>query len=314
MVRAAVIFPGQGSQSVGMGLDVAKASERGRAVFARADEFLGFKLSRLCFEGPAQELEKTDIQQPAIFVTSTAIWEAFLEAGGRRDRFVWSGGLSLGEYTALHVAGAVGFEETLRLVRRRGQLMQEAAVANPSGMISLIGADEKSARLLCERARGDEVLAPANFNCPGQIVVSGSRKACERAIKLAPECGCRAVALPVAGAFHSPFMEAAARGLQPVLAETDFTSPDLAVIRNVDAAQHGDAPAIRDFLRRQVTEPVRWQGCVERMIEDGVERFVEIGPGRVLTGLMRKINRGMTAINASTADSIPVALEKLSTD
>ncbi len=308
MGQTALIFPGQGSQAVGMGRDLVDISGRARAIFERANELLGFDLTSICFDGPVEKLEQTDIQQPAIFTTSVAIWEAFLEAGGSLELFSRAGGLSLGEYTALHVAGAVTFDEVLRLVRRRGQLMQEAALAAPSGMISLIGANEASAQELCDRARESDVLGPANFNCPGQIVVSGSDSACERAMKLASEFGCRAVALPVAGAFHSPLMEQAAVGLASVLQETRFTAPVMPVIANVNGQYHGNAGEIRDSLRRQVTQPVLWQRCIERMTADGADRFVEIGPGRVLTGLMRKIDRSVSAINVSTADSIAAAI------
>jgi [acyl-carrier-protein] S-malonyltransferase len=308
MGKAAVIFPGQGSQSVGMGRDVAESSAAARDVFDRASQVLGFDLARVCFDGPATELERTDVQQPAIFVTSVAIWEAWLEAGGTRDTFVCSGGLSLGEYTALHVAGAVSFEDGLRLVRRRGELMQQAALASPSGMVSLVGADEAMARALCERARGGDVLAPANFNCPGQIVIAGDRAACERATALAEEVGCRAVPLAVAGAFHSPLMQSAADGLRGVLEQTPFTTPGMRVIANVDAEYHRDPASIRDSLRRQVTQPVLWQRCIERMIADGVERFMEIGPGRVLTGLMRKINRNVPCVNVSTTEALAAGM------
>ena len=313
MCPTAVIFPGQGSQSVGMGKDVAEAGAAARTVFQRANDVLGFDLTRLCFEGPAEKLEQTNIQQPAIFVTSVAIWEAFLEAGGTLEQFACTDGLSLGEYTALYAAGAVTFGDALKLVRRRGELMQDASVASPSGMVSLIGADEAAATALCDRARGGDVLAPANFNCPGQIVISGSRTACDRALALADDFGCRALALPVAGAFHSPLMEPAASGLWPVLQETEFAEPAIPVVANVDATSHADAAAIRESLRRQVTQPVLWQRCIERMIADGVERFVEVGPGRVLTGLLRKINRKMSAVNISTEDSIASALATVMT-
>ncbi len=296
-----------------MGRDVAEASERARAVFDRANDLLGFDLARLCFESPAEQLEKTDIQQPAIFVVSVAIWEAFIEAGGRREQFAWTGGLSLGEYTALHVAGALDFDAALRLVRRRGQLMQEASVASPSGMVSLIGADEASAQALCDRARGDGVLAPANFNCPGQVVISGSKAACNRAMECASEFECRAVALTVAGAFHSPLMEPAANGLWSVLQETRFAAPAIAVIANVDAQRHRDAAGIRESLKRQVTQPVLWQRCVERMIAEGVDQFFEMGPGRVLTGLIRKINRKIPTVSVSTKDAIAGATDRLAT-
>ncbi len=304
MEKTAVLFPGQGSQSVGMGRDVAESSAAARGVFDRANDVLGFDLARACFDGPSTELERTDVQQPAIFVTSVAIWEAWLETGGARETFVCSGGLSLGEYTALHVAGGVGFEDALRLVRRRGELMQQAALASPSGMVSLVGADEAMARALCDRARGGDMLAPANFNCPGQIVIAGDRAACERATALAGEVGCRAVPLAVAGAFHTPLMQSAADGLRPVLEQTPFTTPGMRVIANVDAEYHRDPTSMRDSLRRQVTQPVLWQRCIERMIADGVERFMEIGPGRVLTGLMRKINRNVPCTNVSTVESL----------
>ncbi|MGD2108821.1 MAG: ACP S-malonyltransferase [Phycisphaerae bacterium] len=308
MGAAAIIFPGQGSQVIGMGKDVAAASTRGRAVFDRANEQLGFDIGRICFEGPAEQLEKTDIQQPAIFVTSVAIWEAFVEKGGRIDSFKWTGGLSLGEYTALHVAGAVGFDDALRLVRRRGELMQQAS---ESGMVSLIGADEEKATALCERARGDGVLVEANFNCPGQIVLSGNLDACARAVEQASAVGCRAVSLPVAGAFHSPLMEPAAEGLHRVLGEIEFSAPVIPVIANVNAEAHPGGQATRDWLRRQLMEPVRWQRGIERMIAGGAERFFEFGPGRVLTGLMRKIDRKVKAVNVSTIAGVEEAVAAL---
>lgn len=313
MSQTALIFPGQGSQTVGMGKDLCAASMRARAVFVEANEVVGYDLAQLCFEGPAAELEKTDIQQPAIFVTSVAVWEALLEAGAERSAFSACGGLSLGEYTALYVAGGMSFAEALRLVQLRGRLMQQACEAAPSGMVTLIGADEETARSICDHAAGGEVLVPANFNCPGQVVLSGSKGACGRALKVAEETGsCRAVLLAVAGAFHSPFMESAAVGLAPVLAETGFRALELPVSANVNAEYHPDPATTRTWLQRQVTEPVLWQRCIERMIADGVERFVEVGPGRVLTGLMRKINRKVPAVNVSTFESVTGALEKVS--
>ena len=284
-----------------MGQDFAEVSARARAVFDRASEVLKFDIARDCFEGPPERLQRTDIQQPAIFVASVAMWEALAEVGVQCDHFSHAAGLSLGEYTALHVAGAVGFEDALRLVARRGRLMQEAAEATESGMVTLIGGDEAGARKLCIAARGDGVLTPANFNCTGQIVISGDRAACDRAVELAGEFGFRAISLAVAGAFHSSLMQSAADGLSPVLSQTPFTATAITVIANVDAAAHGDAAAIRESLRRQVTEPVLWQRCVEGMIDAGVDRFVEIGPGRVLTGLMRKINRKVDTVNLSKA-------------
>lgn len=182
--------------------------------------------------------------------------------------------------------------------------MQQAAFENPSGMVSLVGADDAMAAILCDRARGDDILAPANFNCPGQIVIAGSKSACARAVQLAGEVGCRAAPLAVAGAFHTPLMASAATGLTPLLNGTRFHAPRMKVIANVDANYHGDEIGIRSSLTRQVTQPVLWQKCVERMIADGVERFVEIGPGKVLTGLLRKINRNVPCVNVSTAESV----------
>ncbi len=314
MGKAAVIFPGQGAQVVGMGREAADSSARASAVFDRAGEVLGFDIAQVCFEGPAERLEQTDIQQPAIFVVSVALWEAFLEAGGSCDFFSWTGGLSLGEYTALHVAGALGFDEGLRLVRRRGELMQEAAEASPSGMVCLIGADREAADAVCDRARGSGVLGPANFNCPGQVVISGDKAACERATEAAPDFNCRAIELAVAGAFHSPLMKPAAEGLWPVLTETPFTKPEIPVIANVDAEPHGEPDAIRESLRRQVTQPVLWQRCVEHMMAGGVDRFVEIGPGRVLAGLMRKTDRKVPVMSINTCATIEDVIAKLTAD
>lgn len=304
MSKSAILFPGQGAQSVGMGREVAGGSARARSLFDRANSILGFDLAKICFEGPADALEQTDIQQPAIFVTSMAIFEAWREGPGAAESFTHLGGLSLGEYTALCAAGVIRFDDALRLVRRRGELMQQAAKDNPSGMVSLVGADESMATALCDRARGGDVLAPANFNCPGQIVIAGSKPACERAVAAASEIGCRAVPLAVAGAFHTSLMASAGEGLKPVLAQTRFEVPNRRVVANVDAGYHGDAEAMRSSLTRQVTQPVLWQKCIERMIADGVERFVEIGPGRVLTGLMRKINRGVPCVNIGSTEAL----------
>jgi [acyl-carrier-protein] S-malonyltransferase len=287
-----------------MGRDVAATSPKAREVYDRANDILGFDLANICFEGPAERLEQTDIQQPAIFVTSVAIWEAWRKNGGGVDSLTHAGGLSLGEYTALHAAGVLSFDDGLRLVRRRGELMQEAARRSPSGMVSLVGADEATARKLCESARGDEVLAPANFNCPGQVVIAGGKAACQRAMGLAEKFGVKGVPLAVAGAFHSAYMEPAAAGLAAVLRETSLARPRMNVIANVNAEYHGDAESIRKSLTRQVTHPVLWQRCMERLIADGVGSFVEIGPGRVLTGLLRKIDRNLKGVNISTAEAV----------
>lgn len=311
MGKAAVIFPGQGSQAVGMGRDVAQASGRAAAVYAAANDLLDFDLRRCCFEGPAEELERTDVQQPAIFVTSMAIWEALRERGLELDSFQAAAGLSLGEYTALTVAGSLDFAEGLRLVRRRGQVMQEAALACPSGMVSLIGGDEPSALRLCESAAEGEVLVPANFNCPGQIVISGAKSACRRAVERAEEFGFRAIPLKVSGAFHSPLMESAARRLGEALQQTAVRAAKIDVIANVTAAPHEHPDAIRGLLEAQVISPVRWQDSMRHLIDQGVDTFVEVGPGRVLTGLLKKINRAVSTVNLSTTADLDAAGAKL---
>ncbi len=291
-----------------MGRDVASASPAAAEAFRKADSVLGYELSQICFEGPAEKLECTDIQQPAIFVTSVAVWEALREKGVSLSWFEAAAGLSLGEYTALHVAGSLTFEDALRLVQQRGRLMQEAAEANPSGMVSLVGADEAAARALCEKAAQGEVLSPANFNCPGQIVISGSRAACGRALELAGEVGCRAVPLKVAGAFHSALMASAADGLAAVLTSTPIRAPAIPVISNVTGEAHGEPEAIRAALVQQLTHPVLWQRSMESLIARGIQRFVEVGAGRVLKGLMRKIDRTAEVLCAGTAAELEVNL------
>jgi [acyl-carrier-protein] S-malonyltransferase len=301
VVRYGGIFPGQGAQLVGMGRDVAEKHTVAAETFAEADEVLGFELGKLCFEGPAERLNATDIQQPAIFTTSVALFRAALAAGRFREGdFAALGGLSLGEYTALHLAGAVGFADALRLVARRGQLMQQAAERSAGGMVSLLGGDEAHVLALCERVAAQGRVRPANYNCPGQIVISGDKAACEAAAQRASEFGLRAVALPVAGAFHSELMRTAAEGLRPALEACDFCKPRVRVIANVNAEYHAEPAAIRTALYQQVISPVRWQACVERLIADGCMEFWEVGPNRHLTGMMRKINRHAKTTNVST--------------
>lgn len=303
----AAIYPGQGAQLVGMGKDVAQAHPVARAVFAQADRVLGFSLSSLCFEGPAERLESTDIQQPAIFTTSVAIYRAAVEAGLLNpDSIRVMGGLSLGEYTALHLADAMSFEDALRLVYRRGQLMQAAAEASSGGMVSLMGMDENQVLSLCERVGPVGRVRPANYNCPGQIVISGDRAACEAAAAAADQFGGKAIPLKVAGAFHSDLMKPAAEGLRPVLEAAEIRPPRCRVIGNVDAEYHGSPAAIRESLYRQVFNPVRWQACCQRLIREGFTAFYEVGPNRVLTGLMRKIDRAAKVTNLSkAADLVP---------
>jgi [acyl-carrier-protein] S-malonyltransferase len=314
MSKAAALFPGQGSQSVGMGRDVVETSSAARRVFERASAVLGVDLAAICFDGPAATLEATDVQQPAIFVTSVAIWAALAERTPGAVAFESMAGLSLGEYTALHLAGAIGFEDALRVVRTRGQLMQRAAESTPSGMVSVIGLDGDAVEELCAEAAQGAVLVPANFNCPGQVVVSGVTAACERLVPLAESRGGRAVALKVAGAFHSPLMQSAAEGLATALADVSIRPPAVPVVSNVTARPHDRPEAIRAALVQQLVKPVQWQAGVEYLIGLGFERFVEIGPGRVLTGLMRKINRKVAAVNVSSQAGISRGIDGSSSE
>jgi [acyl-carrier-protein] S-malonyltransferase len=296
----ALLCPGQGAQAVGMGRDFYEGFGVARRVFETADKSLGFSLSKLCFEGPEENLNKTDVAQLGIFVTSVAIFETLLELGKARAPD-FAAGLSLGEYTALHIAGVFSFEDGLRIVKSRGQLMQAAAEASPSTMVALIGGDEATAGAICAEAAEGDVLVPANFNTPGQIVLSGGIAACERAAKVAEGKGVKAIPLKVAGAFHSPFMKSASEQMAEVLAGVRFSPARFPVVSNVTAEMHGDSESIKQLLVKQVVAPVRWYQSIETLRAKGVGEWVEVGPGRTLTGMMRKIDRKAAVENYSVA-------------
>jgi len=308
MGKTAILFPGQGAQSVGMGKDVAEAFPEARALYERADEVLGFGLSEICFEGPEDRLTATDVSQPAILVTSLAVLAALraTEAGARLEPQA-AAGLSLGEYTALVATGAVDFDDAVRLTHLRGRYMQEACDAVQSGMVSLLGVDEKGAERICGAAREAGRIWPANYNCPGQVVVSGEAAACERAVEIAESMGAqRAVPLQVAGGFHSPLMTPARKKLAAELADLtvgEFTFP---VVANVTGDFYSGPAAAEDLLARQVDGAVRWQQGIERLIAGGFDTFYEIGPGRVLTGLLKRIDRkiGRRAVAIGTVAEI----------
>jgi [acyl-carrier-protein] S-malonyltransferase len=287
-----------------MGKDIAAVSPPAAEIFDRANEIVGYDLKSFCFEGPAEKLEQTDIQQPAILAVSVAIWRALDNGQSLDEAPVAMAGLSLGEYTALYAAGAVSFEDALRLVKRRGELMQSAALANPGGMVTALGLEPQKVEEICREAASAGIIGPANFNCPGQIVVSGEKSSCELAAKLIDAAGGRAIPLKVAGAFHSALMKPAADELAAMLEKTQFASPGVPVVANVNCQYHARPDTIRQWLTDQLTCPVRWQASIERLLTEGVERFVEIGPGRVLTGLLKKIARGVPVINVSTAEGL----------
>ena len=295
MGKTAFLFPGQGAQYVGMGKDVAAASAEARALYERADRVLGFSLSAVCFEGPEDRLTATDLSQPAILVTSLAVLAALRTTpAGRALQAQAAAGLSLGEYTALAAAGALEFDEALRLTHLRGRLMQEACDAQASGMVSLLGVDEAQAEKICEAARPAGIIWPANYNCPGQVVVSGSKPACDRVVEIAESMGAqRAVPLVVAGGFHSPLMTPAREKLAPPLRGMHFREPKFPVVANVTGDYYSRTASAADLLTRQVDGAVRWQQGVQRLIAGGFDRFYEIGPGRVLTGLLKRIDRAI---------------------
>jgi [acyl-carrier-protein] S-malonyltransferase len=310
----AILCPGQGAQFVGMGRAWFDASSEARLIFEQADSALGDRLgaplSKLCFEGPAERLNQTDVSQPAIYVTSVACWRGLLAGWGISDPdapLPWlhaAAGLSLGEYTALHIAGAFTFLDGLELVTLRGRAMQDAAEAQPSGMVALIGADEAQAQEVAAKAAEGEVLVCANFNAPGQVVLSGHKTAIDRAARVAGEMGLRSAVLPVAGAFHSPLMAPAAERLASALDRTEVRDLRCPVLSNVTALPHEpqgagtiadqEAGSIRRLLVEQLTSPVRWaQSCASLLASappSGIE-IHELAPGTTLAGLMRRIDR-----------------------
>lgn len=287
-----ILCPGQGAQAIGMGKAFFDKSVAAKSLFEQADQILGISLSDLCFNGPEERLNQTDISQPALYVAGVASYRSAVEDGLIDPAAVTAyAGLSLGEYTALHLAGVFTFEDGLKLVAARGAAMQDAAVAVPSGMVAIMGADEVAINALCDESRADEVLVPANFNAPGQIVVSGSTGACERVLKAAEAKGFKAVALKVAGAFHSPIMQPGADRMKSELDKAVFSAPVKPVFSNVTAEEHTDIESIKRLLVEQIVSPVRWEQTMVKLAGVADARFVELAPGRTLAGLAKRINR-----------------------
>ncbi len=302
MSRIGFLFPGQGAQHVGMGRTIAERFPEARALYDQAAEVLGYDLAKLCFEGPADELDSTVISQPAIFVTSLAALEMLrAESPDVVLACEMTAGLSLGEYTALVFAGAMTFRDGLQLVQRRGEAMQAAADATPSGMVSLLLMEREQVEEVCRQAAEAGTIRIANYLCPGNLVVSGEIAACEKAVELAEAAGGRAVPLAVAGAFHTEIMKPADARLSEALAGVPFKQPEIPLVSNVDADVHSEPDQLRDLLVRQVISPVRWEDSIRGMLSRGIDEFYEIGPGRVLKGLMKRIDRKVscTTINDS---------------
>lgn len=305
MSSRAFLFPGQGSQAVGMARDLCERCESVRARFAEADEVLGFALSALCFEGPAEQLAQTHITQPAVFVHSVAVGELLASAGLQPSAVA---GHSLGEYSALVAASVLPFAEALTLVGTRGRLMREAGRARPGTMAAVIGLDDDRVAALCQRAAEVGVAVPANFNAPGQVVVSGERGAVACVCELATQAGARRVVeLAVSGAFHSPLMESAAEQITPLLQAASFARPCVPVLTNVSAAPVEDPETLRLHLIEQITRPVRWSATVQRLAAMGIGRALEIGPGGVLRGLVRRTAPKLAVALAGTVEEIAAA-------
>ena len=296
----ALLFPGQGSQEVGAGQDLFQTAPAARSVFEKADAVLGFPLSELCFRGPEPELLQTVNAQPAILVTSLACLAAALESGALRRRPALLAGHSLGEYTALVAAGALDFEAALSLVRRRADLMQEAAQRAPGVMAALVGLDEEKVEDVCRRSGAE----PCNYNSPGQTVIGGTPRAVEQAAAMARELGGRALPLSVSGAFHTSLIRSAAEAFAAVVDACPLRDPAVPVVANATADVLTTAEAVRTELKQQMLRPVLWRQSMARMVQSGVTTFVEVGPGHVLTSLVKRAEPGLTAISVSDASSL----------
>lgn len=308
--NTAFVFPGQGSQYPGMGKDVAEKYPAARKVFDDIDDVLGYSISKLCFEGPEDQLKLTENTQPAILAVSSAIYEVLEDMGAIHRDIV--AGHSLGEYSAIVSVGGLTPPEAAAIVHKRGKFMQEAVPVGTGGMAALIGPSVDEVRAICEEAAQGEVVSIANINAPGQIVIAGTRSGIDRAIEVAKKRGVRrAVPLPVSAPFHCDLMKPAEERMRPILEAAHFKDLWLSLVSNVDASPIGTAHAVRNALVRQIASPVRWVESVQKMISMGVRRFVEVGPGNVLTGLIKRIDSSVELINISDVASIEAYAEKV---
>ena len=309
MGKVAFMFPGQASQYPGMGKELAEKYPAARAVFAEADKALGFSISKMCFEGTEEELKLTANTQPAILTVSVAAYRVVAEKGLAPD-FV--AGHSLGEYSALVAVGALNFADAVRLVRKRGQYMQDAVPAGQGGMAAIMGISPAVVQDACKRAAEGEICAPANLNSPEQTVISGHASAVKRAVEIASQLGAkRSMMLAVSAPFHSALMMPAQEKLEKDLRATAFADLQVPLVTNVDADTIRTGDEAREALIRQVTMPVRWQESMRLLLDEGVNTFVEVGPGRVLTGLMRQIERSVASLNVEDEKSLQGTVEKI---
>ncbi|HDY7510526.1 TPA: ACP S-malonyltransferase [Vibrio vulnificus] len=303
MSKFAIVFPGQGSQAVGMLADLGEQYEIVKQTFAQASEALGYDLWALVQNGPAEDLNQTFRTQPALLASSVAIWRVWQELGLAQPENL--AGHSLGEYSALVCAGVIDFQEAIKLVELRGQLMQEAVPAGTGAMFAIIGLDDEAIAKACEEAAQGDVVSPVNFNSPGQVVIAGSKDAVERAGALCKEAGAkRALSLPVSVPSHCALMKPAAEKLAVALESIEFKAPQLPVINNVDVVAETDPAKIKDALVRQLYSPVRWTESVELMSSQGVEKLLEMGPGKVLTGLTKRIVKSLEAAAVNDVASL----------
>lgn len=301
------IFPGQGSQSIGMLSALAEAHSQVEGTFKDASDALGYDLWHIVKEGPAEKLNSTEVTQPAMLAAGVATYRVWQEQGGTAPAVM--AGHSLGEYSALVCSGSLDFSDAIKLVAERGKLMQQAVPAGSGAMAAVLGLDDDAVRAVCEEAAQGEVVEPVNFNSPGQVVVAGSKDGVERATVIAKEKGAkRAVILPVSVPSHCTLMKPAADELAKKLAELDVKSPEVMVINNVDVASPTDADAIRDALTRQLYQPVRWVEVIESMNKQGIQTVIESGPGKVLAGLNKRIIKTMNALPVYDPDTLTAAL------
>ena len=293
-LRMAFVFPGQGSQSPGMGKDLAEKFPVARQVFEEADDALGFAISQLCFEGPAEDLQLTENTQPAILTVSVAVFRVLRERGIEAPAFV--AGHSLGEYSALVAAGVLNLSDAVRTVRARGRYMQEAVPVGTGAMAAILGGELSAVERICAEVRGDQVCSVANFNSPNQSVIAGNTEAVDRAVELLKEIAKRVIKLKVSAPFHCALMKPAQDRLAEDLERLEFNNPAMPVVTNVDARPTTAPHELRNALVRQVSSPVRWVESVQLLIEQGVDTFIEAGPGKVLSGLMRQTNRDVKTL------------------
>jgi [acyl-carrier-protein] S-malonyltransferase len=295
MKKTAFLFPGQGSQSVGMGKELFENFKLARQTFEEADDALRFSISKLCFQGPEEALKLTENTQPAILTASIACLRVLQSEKGLAPHL--TAGHSLGEYSALVASGGLAFPEAVRIVRLRGRFMQEAVPVGVGAMAAVLGLEREEVERLCQEAIGEEVLAPANYNSPGQIVISGHTQAVERAVEKVKQKGKKAMLLPVSAPFHSPLMRGAGQRLAKELDPIPVGDLKIPVVTNVEAEINQDRERVKPLLVAQVSSPVRWEDSMKRMVDEGIERVLEVGPGKVLSGLMRRIDSRVETAN-----------------